>query len=209
MRRRMVLAGTGALAATAALPLPALQSGRGCYRLEGSAVICAVGFADTPDIAPEPCRAQCWAACLAYLLEGYGARIATAEVLARHGLSETCRAGEDAARLRASAGEWCDRDGRRFLLAITDLAPISDRYPTDPGFADLLDRLTRQPVLCGAAGHTTVLTEITTVDGPISGFRRERVVVRDPFAGSHGLRTLTAAELDRHTYVLGATIRAL
>lgn len=209
MRRRVFLAGAAGLAATAGLPLAALQAGRGCYRLEGSAVICATGFVETPDIAPESCRPRCWATCLAYLLSGFGARIDTRDVLARNGLSGDCAPGDDGALIRASAGEWRDSDGRGFLLAVSDLAPLSERYPTGPGFSELLDRLGRQPVLCGAAGHTTVVTEITTIDAPMTGFRREQVVVRDPYVPTHGLRPLTAAELAFSSYVLGIAIRAL
>jgi hypothetical protein len=209
MRRRVFLAGAAGLAATAGLPLAALQAGRGCYRLEGSAVICATGFVDTPDIAPEPCRPRCWATCLAYVLSGYGARVDTRDVLAHGGMTEDCAPGDDGALIRASAGVWRDRAGREFLLDVSDLAPFSDRYPSGPGFTDLLDRLGRQPVLCGSAGHTTVVTEITTIDAPMSGFRRERVVVRDPYVASHGLRPLGPAELATRSYVLGITIRAL
>ncbi|MCA8878875.1 MAG: hypothetical protein KDA73_02745 [Rhodobacteraceae bacterium] len=208
MRRRRFLAGIGAMAAAAGSGSP-LSAARGCHRLEGSAVICTVGFAQTPEIPPEPCRANCWAACLSYLMRAAGARVDTGNILARQGMPDGCRPGDDFALLRGTSGGWSDRSGRRFRVDVAELAPIIGQAPDDPALSGLLDGLARRPVLCGAAGHTTVLTQITTLDDPVTGFRREQVLVRDPFVATHGLRRLSDAELAESSYALAVTIRRI
>lgn len=218
VRRRRVIAalGAGVLGSVAAGPRRARGAEvlRGCYGDPGR-IVCTTGFARTPEIAVQPCRAHAWATCLSYLLAGFGARLDPAAILARQGSASGCidpaRPDADAgyAHIAASAGHWRDAGNRAFLLTVTDLADVSPRYARGPAFADLLARLGRQPVLCGAAGHATVVTEITT-QASIGGWvRRGAVTVRDPYAPSHGLRRLTAAELAQPSYVVGISIRPL
>jgi len=216
-RRRLIAAlGAGVLGGVAAGPFPARGAEvlRGCYGEPGR-IVCTTGFARTPEIAVQPCRAHAWATCLSYLLAGFGARLDPAAILARRGLAPGCtvpaRPDADAgyAHLAASAGRWRDAENRAFLLKITELADFSPRYSRGPAFADLLARLGRQPVLCGAAGHATVVTEITTQASLGGWVRRDAVTVRDPYAPSHGLRRLTAAELAQPSYVVGISIRPL
>ncbi|PWR01485.1 hypothetical protein DKT77_15180 [Meridianimarinicoccus roseus] len=213
MERRACLAalvGGGLLAAG----LPARrsgagQAGKGCYRLGQGGVRCATGFVDTPDLPSAACRSHAWAACLAYVMRGFGARVELADLLARAG-GAGCAPHDprsDPARLHAMAGHWQDREGRRFLLGLAPLGSLHETHPDPEIFSRLLDRLSRQPLLCGAAGHTTVVTEITTRSPQPGNPWREAVTVRDPWPPGAGLRPLTDRELARPSWVLGVTLR--
>ena len=172
---------------------------------------CTVGFPETPPMPLQPCRSQCWATCLAYLMQGFGADVTVTDLLIRAG-GQGCAAHDPAAelvRLHAVAGSWRDRSGRAFLLGLSPLGTLHERHPSDTRFPALLDRLSRQPLLCGAAGHTTVVTEITTFSAVPATYRRDAVTVLDPWPPTAGVRSLTEAELARPAYVLGVSLRPL
>lgn len=215
MRRRDVitaLAGAGVLAAGLPVgPVLAGQVGKGCYRLGQGGVRCTTGFVNTPELPSEPCRSQAWAVCLAYLIQGFGADVTAADLLARAGGQGCERHDPDTelARLHAMSGHWKDRDGRGFLLGLAPLGSLHETHPASDDFPRLLDRLTRQPLLCGSAGHATVITEITTRSPQPGNPWREGVVVRDPYPPTDGLRALTEDELKRPSWVLGVTMRPM
>ena len=87
--------------------------------------------------------------------------------------------------------------------------PLHDRNAGNPEFDALITTLQRRPVLTGAAGHTTIVTEIVTLWDGFGRRWRDRVRVLDPFAATHGLRELTEAELAAPSYVIAVTIRPL
>ena len=207
MERRSLLAALAATGLIAPGAAASATSGTACSEGDDMLIRCSVGFSDLPPIPAQPCRALCWATCLAYILRGYGATVTEADVLAWHGLDGTCGPHSDRSRIMASAGHWTDQAGREFLVAVSSLAGIDQWYVTDPRFPDLLDRLHRQPVLCGAAGHATVLTELRTSGDRFGRIWRDGARVLDPHAPTRGERDLTEAELERPGYVLGIAIR--
>lgn len=209
MKRRKFLALAGAGVAFAATRARAVQSSRACYSEHKAKTVCVSGFVDTPEITQIDCPELGWAACLHYMLTGYGADLTLDAVLARFGQDRTCRASDDAARLRAAAGAWRDDRGRRFLVEVTDLPSLHETYPDPWDVQQVTDRLGRQPVLCGAAGHTTLITEIRTGEGAMVSFKLEDITVRDPWRGAANLRALTAAERTAPFYVLALSVRAL
>jgi hypothetical protein len=211
VNRRKFLAAAGVTTALtlAAAPLRAVTASQGCFRGAAGTVRCVSGFAGVPAMPPQPCRSLCWASCLAYMLQGYGAAIDLPDVLARYDLDGACRPHDDRRRLLRAAGTWTDTRGRPFLVQVTDLASLHGRHPLATGAGATLDRLARQPLLCGAAGHTTLITEIETTDGAVTWLRRERITVADPYAATPPVRDLTEDELAQPFWVLGLSLRAL
>lgn len=181
----------------------------GCFSLDGHTVACSHGFPDPPPIPAQPCRALCWATSLAYMLQGYGAEIGTLDVLGRYGLAPACQKRDDRASLLRAAGQWRDTRGRDFLVRTTELASLHRRYASGQGIDDVLSRVARQPILCGAAGHTTVVTEVQVAHTALSGLRRDRVTVVDPYAPNARCRDLSFEELRRPFYMIALSIRAL
>jgi len=198
-----------ALGAAALLRPIASEAADGCFTLDGHAVACSHGFPDPPPIPAQPCRALCWATSLAYMLQGYGAEIGTLDVLSRYGLTPACRKRDDRASLLGAAGQWRDARGRDFLVRTTEMASLHRRYASGQGMDDVLRRVARQPILCGAAGHTTVVTEVQVVHTALSGLRRDRVTVVDPYAPNPRCRDLSSDELRRPFYMVALSIREL
>ena len=218
MRRReclSTLAGAGVMVAGMAWGgrARAAKSNKSCYQLPNGGARCTTGFHDTPAMPARPCRSEACAACLAYMLQGFGARVTVEDVLARGaGPRSGCTDFDplaETARLHAAAGRWRDRGGRGFLLGFAPLGSLHEVRPGNGDLAGMLDRLSRQPLLCGAAGHTTVVTQIKArYPGPSTPWR-EHVTVRDPWTPTAGLRPLTEAELARPSWVLGVSIRPI
>lgn len=212
MNRRQFVA-AGAVAALApALPAGearAVSASESCYYIDAYRVRCTTGFARVPAMPPQPCRALCWATCLAYMLRGYGARIDLADVLARYGLPAACGWRDDRRLLLDAAGPWTDAGGREFLVRVTPHASLHEPKPRDPEVLDVLERLARQPVLCGAAGHTTLITDVAMLTDAMGGLHRERITVADPWTATPPVRDLGAEELEAPFWVLGLSIRAL
>lgn len=177
------------------------------------AAACRVGFSSTPPLAVDPCRGRAWAVALAYMLRGYGAAVTPGDLMTRAGyLPDACPLHDptrEKGLLHAAAGTWTDRAGQSFLLGLAPLPSLHEAMPRDPEFPRLLARLARQPLLCGAAGHATVMTALTTVPGLAGTVRRDTITVRDPFAPTGGLRLLTADELSRPFWVLGVSVLPL
>lgn len=217
MDRRTVLAAIAGVVSAGLLPgraggtmaEAAVIRENGCLPESGAAA-CRVGFSSTPPLAVDPCRGRAWAVALAYVLRGYGAQVDPGDLLTRAGLPPDGCPEHDPAReellLHAMAGTWTDRAGQGFLLGLAPLPSLHEAMPRDPDFPRLLTRLARQPLLCGAAGHATVMTALTTEPGLAGTVRRETITVRDPFAPSGGLRLLTDAELSRPFWVLGVSV---
>ncbi|OSP53519.1 hypothetical protein [Pseudoruegeria sp. SK021] len=177
-----------------------------CFRLDG-VVHCSAGFPVTPVMPPAPCSGMAWASCLAYLLRGYGADLDHRSVVARYGQGDGCGGGQ-APALAAAAGQWHDDQGRGFLVQITEL-PALDAAGSDPAaIPAVLARLKRQPLICGAAAHPTVLTEVRTATSRGGAVRMVRADVRDPLAEGR-TRPLSAAELQVPFYVLAVSVRVL
>jgi hypothetical protein len=220
MDRRTVLAALGAAASTCLLPArvggtmsdAAVIRENGCLP-RGDAAACRVGFSSTPPLPVDPCRGRAWAVALAYMLRGYGARVAPEDLLDRAGLpQQACpdhHPDREEALLHAMAGTWTDHAGHGFLLGLAPLPSLHEAMPRHPDFPRLLSRLARQPLLCGAAGHATVMTALTTVPGLAGTVRRDTITVRDPHAPTGGLRLLTGAELSRPFWVLGVSVLPL
>lgn len=207
-REWLALAGAGILM-RGAHPAEATPS-KACYSLASGGVHCVAGFVDTPEMPAQPCRSLTWATCLAYLLRGYGADLDLPSVLARFGQGGDCAPSSDhAARLSAASGGWRDDRGREFLVSVSELPQLSLKGTTSEAVEAAMTRLGRQPLLCGAAGHTTVITEITTIQGLIGGRRIKGITVRDPWAGAQSLRPLTTEELTTPFYVFALSVRVL
>ncbi|MGS4946956.1 hypothetical protein ACVDG3_15875 [Meridianimarinicoccus sp. RP-17] len=217
MDRRMLIAALGGIASACLLPMraggavagaPVIRE-NGCLP-RGDDAACRVGFSSTPPLATDPCRGRAWAMALAYMLRGYGARVDPGDLLIRAGLPPDGCPDHDTDReealLHAMAGTWTDRAGQGFLLGLAPLPSLHEAMPRDPEFPRLLTRLARQPLLCGAAGHATVMTALTTVPGLAGTVRRDTISVRDPHAPTGGLRLLTDAELSRPFWVLGVSV---
>lgn len=160
------------------------------------------GFSRTPEIAPLECQSHAWAACLAYMLSGYGADLTTDDVLAHFDARGGCRPSDEPAMLMAASGLWSDGRHRRFLVNPERLPSLQ----TDDGLARAADRLTRQPLLCGVAGHTTIITEIVRAEGPMIGRKLEQVSVRDPLRRP-SLRHLGEAALSEPFWIIALSIR--
>jgi hypothetical protein len=217
MDRRKMLAALAGAASTCLLPVwagrtmaeAAVIRENGCLP-RSDAAACRVGFSSTPPLAVDPCRGRAWAVALAYMLRGYGAQVGAADLLARAALDPGACPGHDPQReevlLHAMAGTWTDRAGQDFLLGLAPLPSLHEAMPRDPEFPRLLTRLARQPLLCGAAGHATVMTALTTVPGLAGTVRRDTITVRDPYTPTGGLRLLTDAELARPFWVLGVSV---
>lgn len=217
MNRRMMLAALAGSVSACLLPMRAggaMAAGavireNGCLP-RSDAAACRVGFTSTPPLAVDGCRGRAWAVALAYVLRGYGARVTPDDLLARAGLEAgSCpdhHPAREPALLHATAGTWTDRAGQAFLLGLAPLPSLHEAMPRDPDFPRLLARLARQPLLCGAAGHATVMTALTTVPGLAGTVRRDTVTVRDPYAATGGVRLLTADELARPFWVLGVSV---
>ena len=176
----------------------------------GDAAACRVGFTSTPPLTLDPCRGRAWAVALAYVLRGYGAQVAPGDLMIRAGLAADACPNHDPARepalLHATVGTWTDRVGQSFLLGLAPLPSLHEAMPLDPDFPRLLARLARQPLLCGAAGHATVMTALTTAPGLAGTLHRDTITVRDPYAATGGLRLLTADELSSPFWVLGVSV---
>jgi hypothetical protein len=172
-------------------------------------VRCAAGFSETPDIESVECRDLAWAACLAYLMRGYGAHMSVDDVLAHFGLQDDCMPRRDDYMLQGSEGMWTDASGRRFLVNMQKKPSLHEEYPSDNGIVDVLESLSRRPLLCGAAGHTTLITEVTTVEGSLTKLKRERVLVRDPWKQRSNLRELEDGELRQPFFVFEMTLRPI
>ncbi|MCV6596584.1 MAG: hypothetical protein OIF40_05800 [Mangrovicoccus sp.] len=132
-------------------------------------------------------------------------------ILARYGDSHECLAPSktDEDRLMAAAGIWKDAYGRRFLLQPKRLSDLSHGEMPLAEAQTLISRITRQPILCGSAGHTTLLTEFTYVDGVFSRLQIRGGTVRDPWSGSENLRPLSDEELKTPAYLIALSIRPL
>lgn len=217
MNRRAMLAALAGVVSACLLPVraggamaasPVIRE-NGCLP-QSDAAACRVGFTSTPPLALDACRGRAWAVALAYMLRGYGAQVLPGDLMARAGLDADACPPHDPAReqalLHATAGTWTDRDGQPFLLGLAPLPSLHEAMPRDPDFPRLLARLARQPLLCGAAGHATVMTALTTVPGLAGTVRRDTITVRDPYAATGGLRLLTGDELSRPFWVLGVSV---
>lgn len=217
MNRRAMLAALAGAVSACLLPVraagamaddPVIRE-TGCLP-HGDGASCRVGFTSTPPLTLDPCRGRAWAVALAYMLRGYGAQVGPDDLLQRAGMDHDACPPHDPARepalLHDMVGTWTDRAGQSFLLGLAPLPSLHDVMPRDPDFPRLLTRLARQPLLCGAAGHATVITALTTVPGLAGTVRRETVTVRDPHAPTGGLRLLTADELSRPFWVLGVSV---
>jgi len=210
MHRRGFLHGAGAAALTCLVPLQA-QARLSCYPIHNAKNRCVAGLTNTPPIDPQPCRELSWASCLCYMLSGYGANICNRSILARYGESETCGPARqsDASRLMGAAGIWKDNYARRFLIQTERLPDLHLGEMSLDKAQVLISRITRQPILCGSAGHTTLLTEISYVDGLLSRLQIRSAKVRDPWTSSENLRALSEDELETPAYLIGLSIRAL
>lgn len=211
VKRRDMLLGVAAVGTAACLPGTGAraQSARACYRVHEAQVRCAAGFSETPDIETVACKELSWAACLAYLMRGYGAKMTVERVLDHFGMSADCRPHRDDYMLRGAEGMWHDAAGRRFLVSMHERASLHERYPTGNGFTEALVSLARRPLLCGAAGYTTLITEVTTVEGTMTHLKCERITVRDPWQQASSLRALDPRELRDPFYVLEMTLRPI
>lgn len=160
-------------------------------------------------MAPVSCPSLAWAGCLAYLLQGFGADVGLRDVLDRAGQQMLCAPGNDRARLLHANGQWQDRQGRAFSLDVSALPSLHDTYLSEAVVQGVVHRIARQPMLCGAAGHTTLITEISTDQGTMVGVKLNSVTVRDPVTAQGGLRKLSDRERGQPFYVLGVNIRSL
>lgn len=167
---------------------------------------CQIGFPAAPQIAAQPCQADCWANAIAYVLRGFGADIGVGEVFARLGRAAACRPGQDRALIQSAAGLWQDRQGRRFYLRVD---PLPDLAPGMGGadLAPLVEALTRTPLIVGTPGHSRVLTEMRYSEGP-GAADGDQLVLRDPWAGSPNRQTLALTALPAPFFALRLGVRA-
>ncbi|WP_138468294.1 hypothetical protein [Poseidonocella sp. HB161398] len=205
MKRRDILrSGAAAVMAGFGPGLARAGAALGCYQGRAGEVSCAVGFPDAPEIAALESRADCWAGCLAYVLEGYGARISAASVLRR---MERAGTGGDARAIMAAAGYWTDDAGRRFWLSVRRLGDIRRSGGAAGAIQPLVDTLRRRPLIVGVTGHSMVLTEMRFSDAPFAPMRRGVLTLRDPWTGTANLRKLAAEEAPERLFAIDIRIR--
>lgn len=195
----------------AALVPKSVDAAVSCFSIHNAKVRCTAGIRTTPPIDAQPCRALTWATCVSYMLRGYGANISEHTVLERYGIDATCNdpTGDDASLLMAAAGTWRDDYGRRFLVLTRRLPELSAGHLPMDEARPIISRLARQPILCGAAGHTTLLTELVYDDSMITRLKVTEATVRDPWTETPQLRALSDRELARPFSLVSLSIRAL
>lgn len=211
MDRRQFLSSAGGLGLVAALVPKPVDAAVSCFSVHNAKVRCTAGIPQSPPIAAQPCRALTWATCLTYMLQGYGANISEGTVLDRYASDGACTdpTGDDTALLMGAAGTWSDDYGRRFLVLTRRLPDLSAGHLSADDARLIISRLARQPVLCGAAGHTTLLTELVYDDSMITRLKVTEATVRDPWTETPQLRPLTDKELSKPFSMVSLSIRAL
>ncbi|MEM8958393.1 MAG: hypothetical protein AAGC86_11320 [Pseudomonadota bacterium] len=211
MDRRQFLSTAGGLGLVAALAPKPVDAAVSCFSVHNAKLRCTAGLLQSPPIAAQPCRALTWATCLSYMLQGYGANISERTVLDRYGKDGACTdpIGDETALLMGAAGTWRDDYGRRFLVLTRRLPDVSAGHlPVDDGRL-IISRLARQPILCGAAGHTTLLTELVYDDSMITRLKVTEATVRDPWSETPQLRPLNDTELSKPFSMVSLSIRPL
>lgn len=145
------------------------------------------------------------------MLAGYGARLSEEAVLAHLNAPDACDAQTSvgATELLAAAGIWRDDLGRRFLVRTERLPDLRVGLLSLEAAQRIITRLSRQPVLCGAAGYTTLLTEVEYEDGVMTRLQMKAATVRDPWTETENLRRLSNAELARPSYLIALSVRPL
>ena len=63
------------------------------------------------------------------------------------------------------------------------------------------------PLIVGALGHATLLTEIVWLEDNFGNTQLEQLVVLDPWPGSSGRRLLSPAEVFGTTYIAAILVR--
>lgn len=211
MNRRHFLSCAGGLGLAAALAPAPSQAAVSCVSVHSAKSRCVAGIRTTPPIDPQPCRALTWATCLAYMLRGYGAEMSEETVLSRYDADGTCAASEGASlgNLMRAAGTWRDDFGRRFLVRTERLPDLAAGYLPRSDAQKIIARLSRQPVLCGAAGHATLLTELVLHDSTVLRLNVIEAQVRDPWTDQPNLRQLSSDELKGPSYLIALSVRPL
>lgn len=167
-----------------------------------------MGRSKLPKLAGAACASQSWSVALSYLLHGYGADVTATDLRTFSGQGVRCMPLDDYRQLKACRGRWTDAQGRAFSLTLNDLPSLDDPLPEGDVIARISQALTRSPLLCGAAGHTTLVSEIVLWDHPTWGLRWHEVRVLDPMAPGRP-RALTERELARPFFMLQAEIAAI
>ncbi|MCA8884147.1 MAG: hypothetical protein KDA50_10460 [Rhodobacteraceae bacterium] len=180
----------------------------GCYEEDRGGRICSIGPGTVPPVDIAACAGHCWSIGLAYLLRGYGADVSARSLRDFAGQGNDCALADDYTRLKRCGGRWHDARGRAFTLSLNDLPSLDIRLPEGADIARLTQALSRGPLLCGAAGHTTVISEVLVWDHPTWGVRWEEIKVLDPMVPGPA-RALSTKEREDPFYVLQAEIMAL
>lgn len=209
-RRNFLTLALGTAAAATLAPNTA-RAGLACYPVHSAKSRCVAGLTGTPSIADQPCRSLTWATCLGYILSGYGANIHPRAILDRYKTDDRCETdtADSPARLMAAAGIWRDKYGRRFAVQTERLPDFAAGYLPMDKARRIITRLSRQPLLCGAAGHTTLLTEFAYDDSSITKLKITQAQVRDPWTETENLRALSPRELETPSYLVALSIRPL
>ena len=204
LRHGLVAAGMVGLGASSARAM----SAQGCYRAGPGEVRCAVGFAQSPEITDQPCRENCWADCIAYLLTGYGASVTPQAVMTRMKGGQTCRARDDVATILGASGLWRDAEGRAFFVQARRLSDIIRNGRSPEAFQPLVNALSRRPLIVGEPGHSMVLTEMSYADAPVLDLRHRDLTLRDPWSATPNLRKLSWDDSPDRMFAIEITVRA-
>ena len=140
----------------------------------------------------------CWAACIQNVFAFYGYDVAQEDVVTKVFGSEICQGGRLGDIIAAIDGEWIDAYGRSFRAQAKDMPGIGSQLlnPDGSGVKALIQELADgHPLINGAVGHATVLTEVTYAQEKYFNPVIEKVVVRDPWYDGPDYRVLRIEEI--------------
>lgn len=160
---------------------------------------CTVGV-DIAGIATvdQRCENWCWAACIQNVFAYYGYDVAQEDVVSKVFGSEICEGAVLGEIIDGINGEWTDAYGRSFHARAKDMKSIAGQLlnPDGSGVNELIRELADgHPLINGAVGHATVLTEVTYTQEKYFNPVVTAVVVRDPWYDSPDYRVLEFPEI--------------
>lgn len=147
------------------------------------------------------CEQWCWAASIQAVFGLHGFDVDQRAIVERLFGQLICRPASNADMFNAVNGNWIDANGRQFS-AQSQLLWDPSIGMADPGVFQVVytDLYEGRPLLCGAAGHATVVTAIRYwPTQPVP--RVIGVTVRDPWPYSPNRRVLNPNEMANTAYL--------
>ena len=205
--RRFLMAG---LPAAAVAYAPAVRANTRCSAADAQGYQqCVSGIElGRMETVRQRCNDWCWAACIQAVFSLQGRETAQEWAVEKIFGSSKCRPDGDGATpaqiIRAINGEWIDQYGFKFqagaqalpdaaLIVSTSVPGQGGSLATDAatqlffndGAKQLVSDLERgNPLIIGAVGHATVLTEANYVKHRSGSIRLTELIVRDPWGDS-------------------------